>query len=517
MILNIVKPNRYQDSVTLMQVAALLRETPGVDDASLMMGTEPNLEMLRDAGLLTPEGEHAGPNDLIVALSGEEAAVRDAGGRVEEFLVMGAPRSTAQEREEPTSLSAGLARMPEVNFVMISTPGIYAAAEARKALLQGRHVMIFSDNVSLGDEKSLKGLALERGLLLMGPDCGTAILGGVPLGFANVVRRGTIGVVGASGTGTQEVTTLIDRYGGGISQAIGTGSRDLSETIGGAMTLAGLQALIDDPSTEVIVLVSKPPHPEVARKVAAAAHESHKPVVLAFLGRDGGDLQAGKGRVTAARTLEEAARRAVELTRGGIPFPEDEPVDVSGLAARLRPEQRYVRGLFSGGTFCYEAMLVLQEPLGPVYSNTPLSPEQALPDPRRSLANTCIDLGSDEFTVGRPHPMIDMSTRVERIAQEAADPEVAVILLDIVLGFGAHPDPAGALAEPIRAALSRAVAEGRGLGVVATICGTPADPQGMESQRITLAEAGAVIASSNAAAARLAASIAARSGTPSAS
>lgn len=521
-ITNLVKRNRYQDSVTLMQVAVKLREIEGVDEVALMMGTAPNLELMREAGLLDDGQGHAGPNDLIVAVRGEDAAVDAAFSMLDDLLRNEVSTGTGTARGEttPHNLHAGLAALPDANLVLISTPGIYAAAEARKALLQGKHAMLFSDNVSIEDEVALKRLATERGLLLMGPDCGTAIIGGVPLGFANVVRRGKIGVVGASGTGMQEVTSLIDRYGGGISHAIGTGSRDLSGQVQAEMTLAGLRALVDDPHTEVMVVVSKPPSPDVLSRILAVVSEQQKPTVLMFVGTTADTLlghgeHQGKGQHEFASTLEEAAKVAVGLAYGY--HVESEPV-LSAEGERLRPDvgplkewQRYVRGLFSGGTFCYEAMWQMKGLLDePVFSNTPISPDLALPDPHRSHGHTCIDLGSDEFTMGRPHPMIDFSTRSQRILQEAADPEVAVLLLDVVLGFGAHPDPAGALAPALRQARDIAANDGRTLPVVVHICGTEGDPQGLEKQRQTLLEAGALIAPSNAAAALLAAGIARR-------
>ena len=496
---NLIQPNRYQDSVTLMQVAERVRARDGITAAALMMGTPPNKEMLQDAGQLTPGGASAGPNDLIIALQGSADAVVAVEQELEEILRAEIPTPQSAIRN-PQSLAGGLAAAPDSNFVLISTPGLYAAAEARKALLAGRHVMIFSDNVSLDDEESLKRLAGARGLLLMGPDCGTAIIGGVPLGFANAVRRGPIGVVGASGTGTQEVTTLIDRYGSGVSHAIGTGSRDLSQRIGGAMTIAGLQALLADPATEVVVVLSKPPHPTVAARVAQAAAGAAKPVVLAFLGTDEAALSLPNNHIHVAQTLEAAARQAVQLA-GGTPPPEDGPGTNTQYAIR---NTQYVRGLFSGGTFAYEAMLILQAAVGPVYSNIPLRPELALPDPAHSREHTVLDLGADEFTVGRPHPMIDLSVRAARIRAEAADPTTGVILLDIVLGYGAHPDPAGGLADAIHAAQATAAAAGRDLAVVASVCGTEADPQRLSAQQAQLAAAGVLLAPSNAAAARLA-------------
>ncbi|GIV95718.1 MAG: hypothetical protein KatS3mg057_0375 [Herpetosiphonaceae bacterium] len=514
--IDLVLTNRYQDSVTLMQVAIAVRGIPGIDDASLVMGTEPNKELLREAGLLTAEGEAAGPNDLIVALRGGDEGIAAAQQQIERLLQAEAPASARQREAAPRTLAVGLEALPQANFVLISTPGVYAAAEARKALQLDRHVMIFSDHVSLEDELALKELAARRGLFLLGPDCGTAIIGGVPLGFANAVRRGSIGIVGASGTGIQEIATLIDRYGQGISHAIGTGSRDLSREIGGSATLSALAALGDDPSTSVIVLVSKPPHPDVAARVLEVAANCGKPIVVAFVGADpqsmGSAVSYGESGAPApvfVSTLEEAARRAVELSTGTPPAVES--IDMSAvreIAGRLAPQQRYVRGLFSGGTLCYEAQLILRRALGEVRSNAPLAPELALEHTSRSIGHTCLDLGADEFTTGRPHPMIDMTLRLERIKAEAADPEVAVLLLDVVLGYGAHPDPASVLAPAIEAVL--AAASGRPPVVVVSVCGAHSDPQGLDVQRRRLAAAGAILASSNAAAARLAAAVAAR-------
>lgn len=501
--INEVRPNLYHDSVALMQVAADLKEVQGIAEASLMMGTPPNKEMLAEAGLLTSEGEGAGPNDLIVALRGDDVGVSEARGAVERLLQ--GRRAEVGERREltPHTLGDGIGRLPQANLAVVSTPGIYAAAEARKALLRGLHVMVFSDNVSIEDERDLKLLAAERGLLLMGPDCGTAIIGGVPLGFANVVRRGPISVVGASGTGIQEITVQVDRYGSGISHAIGTGSRDLSPGVGGTMTILALRALLDDPQTEVVVLVSKPPHPDIAARVLDVAAGASKPVVVVFLGADEPTADTAGGRwLHYAATLEEAAQKAAALAGHEAPRPDARGVD----PPKLGPGQKYARGLFSGGTLCAEAVLVLGESLGEIYSNVAVKPELTLRDPRMSHAHTCIDMGADEFTVGRPHPMIEMSTRAERIVLESRDPQVAVLLLDVVLGYGANPDPAATLSRAIREARRITGEAGRELGVIAYVCGTAADPQGLDAQKARLVEAGATLAESNAAAARLAAS-----------
>jgi succinyl-CoA synthetase alpha subunit len=401
----------------------------------------------------------------------------------------------------------GLEAMPAANLALISTPGDYAAAEATKALRLGLNVMLFSDNVAVEDEIALKRYARAHDLIVMGPDCGTAIIGGLPLGFANVVRQGDIGIVAASGTGLQQVTCLIDRMGAGISQAIGTGGHDLSRDIGGISFLQGLQALAADATTRVIVLISKPPAPEVAAAVLAGARNAGKPVVVNFLGADLRSI-AGPG-LTLAKTLEDAALAAVALSKG-------DPQNLLALASApfdpppLAAGQRYIRGLYSGGTFCYEATLLLSETLQEVYSNTLVGRARALDDVWKSRAHTLVDLGDDVFTRGRPHPMIDHRLRDERIVGEARDPETAVILLDVVIGYGAHADPAAEIAPVVSEAIARASEAGRSLSVVGFVCGTPADPQPLARQEAMLREAGMALTQSNAQAVRLAGRIAAQ-------
>ena len=396
--------------------------------------------------------------------------------------------------------------MPAANLALISTPGDYAAAEAMKALHLGLNVMLFSNNVALEDEIALKRYAGAHGLMVMGPDCGTAILGGIPLGFANVVRRGDIGLVSASGTGLQQVTCLIDQLGHGVSQAIGTGGRDLRTEVGGLTMHQGLDALAGHAGTRVIVLISKPPAPEVAVHVLESARKAGKPVVVNFLGADPKVLAASN--LHAAKTLEDAAVTAVALAAGRQP-------DDVGFAAlsvdvpRPGPAQRYVRGLYSGGTFCSEAALLLSEHVAPVYSNTPIGGAEPLADVWHSRAHTLIDLGDDVFTRGRPHPMIDHRLRNERIAIEARDPQTAVLLLDVVLGYGSHPDPAAAMAPAVAAAIAQAAEAGRRLAVIGFVCGTEADPQDLKRQQATLTEAGMILTTTNAQAVRLAARIAA--------
>jgi FdrA protein len=501
--------NLYRDSVSLMQLSAKLGALAGMRQASAIMATPGNLALLQEAGLALGDVE-AGANDLLIVLEGEEAALDAALETAEAELTRSPTRQQGGQRQlPPRSLEMGLAELPTANLALISTPGDYAAAEAMKALRLGLNVMLFSDNVALEDEIALKSYARDHQLLVMGPDCGTAIIGGVPLGFANVVRRGEIGAIAASGTGLQQVTCLIDRWGGGVSQAIGTGGHDLHARVGGITMLQGLEALAADPATSVIVLISKPPHLEVAKAVLDVASRPGKPIVVNFLGADPDTVR--RPNVHPVRTLEDAARLAVALAGGGTDA-ETATAQTDGgpQIPQLSPNQKYIRGLYSGGTFCYEALLLLTEAFGGIASNTPLEPEQMLADVWRSERHTVIDLGDDAFTRGRPHPMIDQTLRKERILKEAADPEVAVILFDVVLGYGAHPDPAPELAEALERARALATAGGRQLALVGSVCGTAGDPQGLARQEEVLRAAGVLLAESNAQAVRLSATIVAR-------
>jgi len=487
--------NLYRDSVSLMQLSAMLAKLPGVEQASAVMATPANLELLRETGLA---GEaKASPNDLLIAVSGKSAAPLEAALASAVAALDKAPAAAAGSgpaAPPPRSLQMALAQSPHANLALVSVPGEYAAAEAEKALRLGLHVMLFSDNVAAKDEIALKKLARERKLLVMGPDCGTAIIDGVPLGFANAVRRGAVGVVGASGTGTQQVTSLVHRHGAGISHAIGTGGHDLAAEVGGSTMLDGLARLAKDRDTKVIVLISKPPAPGVATEVLAAARRAGKPVVVNFVGAS--SLEAEKN-LHPVRTLEEAALAAVALSKGKKP-----PRPSYGMKrprTTFRKNQRFIRGLYSGGTFCYEASALIAD----AWSNAPVDPKRRIADPWKSKEHTLIDLGDDVFTRGRPHPMIDHRLRNERLLAEAADPAVAVILFDVVLGYGSHPDPAAEMAP----ALAGARRKNRSLAFVASVCGTDEDPQGLARQEEALRKAGVLLAGSNARAVLLAKSL----------
>ena len=488
----VVKKNAYHDSVTLMAISGQVKGVPGVTEAVVNMGTGMNKELMQSIGLLTDEAAACGPDDLLIAVRADsEAACEAAAQAAEDFLAKQGKTKGGGRTVRPTSIVSAVKAQPEANLAIISVPGVYAAREAMTALRQGLHVMLFSDNVTLSEEKKLKDFAHEQGLLLMGPDCGTAIINGKGLCFANAVRRGNIGIVGASGTGVQEVTVQIDRLGGGVSQVLGTGGRDLKEEIGGVMMLDCIEALKNDPETQVIVIISKPPAPSVAAKIADAAGACGKPTVICFINASGTDDPAR--RIYFRSGLEAAARQAAVLSGAQLAAAECGAQDRPNEAYKFAAGQNKIFGLFCGGTLCSEAAGMIQTAGG-------------------SAGHRFVDLGDDEYTLGRPHPMIEPGLRNPHILAAAADPGVAVILLDLVLGCGSHLDPAGVLLPAVREARETAAAAGREVAFVAYVCGTDKDPQDCREQERRLAEAGVLLAGSNAAAARLAMSVAAGEG-----
>jgi FdrA protein len=505
---NFVVRSAWHDSVTLMGLTRQLEAVPGVRRAAAMMATPPNRDLLGDAGLLTTEGAAAGPTDLVIAvLAEDEAAARAAAGAARAALAARGPTLPGGAGlSRPRSLASAVARAPEATLALVSVPGVFAGAEARKALLAGLHVMLFSSHVPLETEIALKRLARDRGLLLMGPDCGSAIVAGVPLGFVNAVPRGRIGIAAASGTGLQEVACLIAAAGEGVSHAIGVGGRDLSDDVGGLTMQQALAALADDRSTEVIAVTGKAPGAGVARMLQAAAGRLDKPCVLHFVG--GCPTPGGPAPVVA--TLEDLALAAVALARGRPPQPVEFTLPaaeiarlVEGAVDGLAAGQRFVRGVFAGGTLAAEARALLQAAL------TEVAPDLS----GGGKGHRIVDLGDEAFTLGRPHPMIDGTVRREWILAEARDASTAVLLLDVILGHGAHADPAGELVPALVTAAAEARARGGALPMVASVVGTDADPQRRGAQVARLREAGVVVMPSSAQAARLAARIAARAAT----
>ena len=500
-----IKKNRYLDSVFLMAVARRLSERPGIEDAAAVMGSAANKQILVKMGFDEASLKDAGPNDLLVALHGDGEAVARLTEDIDQWLVR--PRSEL-DSAMALSLDDAWARQDASNLAVISVPGEYASKEAQAALDHGMNVFLFSDHVPLDDEIALKRKASEVGLIVMGPDCGTALIAGTGIGFANVVRRGPIGVVASSGTGLQEFTTLVHRAGSGISHGFGTGSRDLSDAVGGLSTLTAIAALEEDADTAAIAVVSKPPGMETLGRIVERLNGCAKPVAACFLGLTA-DARPVGARFEICATLDDVV--AASLRRTGV-----EPLSAAVLSAerfaellnreteKMDPGQMYIRGLFAGGTFCYQSQQLLRDGGIVVRSNTPLEGMRDLVDPNASVENTLVDMGADEFTLGLPHPMIDATQRRKRILVEAEDRSVAVLLLDLILGYNASPDPAGDLVEAITAA-KRQFEETPGyLSVVASVCGTDEDPQGLENQEQKLRDAGAVVFASNAEATRFA-------------
>ena len=492
-------PDTYVDSVVQLRGMRAMREVDDVEWASAAMATPANLETLRDEGVDPADVDGAGPNDFfIVARAPDDQVVARALAAGEE-AVQGtgtAPEDTG-EAEPPRTLRGALRAQGQSNVAVISVPGDYAALAAHQALSADLHVLLFSDNVPLEKEIALKDHALSRGRLVMGPGAGTAMLGATGLGFANAVRPGPVGVVAAAGTGAQEAMALLDRWGVGVSSVIGVGGRDLSGDVRGRMTKAAMAALREDPATEVILLVSKPPAPDVAAEVLATAGDT--PLVAALIGLDP-DFRGPAG-VVLADTLEGGVAASLGVLGRTVP---DTTVTsgptVQEVRRRLSPGRSLVRGLFSGGTLCYESLVLLGRTIGEVRSNTPIDPAWGLPAPAGS--HQCLDLGEEEYTRGRPHPMIDPEARLELLREHAADPEVAVILLDVVLGYGAHQDPAGVLVPECE----EVMADG-GPQVVCYVLGTDQDPQDLSSQRDRLVEAGCIVTETAARASLAAAAI----------
>ncbi len=488
---NRVQTELYLDSVALMRMSTRIAAMAGVQDASLMIGTVSNKRLLEESGLLTDAGREAGSNDLIIAVKADTEAA--AGGAVAAALegLAGGATTTAHVERRPRSIGAACATLREARLALISVPGEFAAHAARQALAQGLHVMIFSDNVPLEQERALKMAAREQRLLVMGPDCGTALVCGVPLGFANEVPQGAVGAVAASGTGLQELSVLLANAGYGLSHGIGVGGRDLSDEVGGVSTLAALDALDADAATERIVLISKPPGPRTALLVLDRLSRSTKPSVVCFLGV--AERLEWPANVQAAATVRAAAR----LASGHDDLGADAEARDAARTARGRRAagRRWIRGLFSGGTLCAEAQVIVRDAGLAVHSNAPI-PGAA--GDAVSAAHLLLDLGADEYTLGRPHPMLEPSVRDHHLARALADDSVAVVLLDVILGYGAHTDPAGAVAAVMRSAGPRRPA------VVASLCGTRRDVQGYDRQLRTLTEVGVVVAASNAQAAELA-------------
>ncbi|NQT65775.1 MAG: acyl-CoA synthetase FdrA [FCB group bacterium] len=507
MIKGIVKKGEYFDSVSLMIVGKDITQMDNVIDATVVMATQENKSILKTAGLYLNEFEKYDDTDLLIVVkSDHEDKFDEIFENVNNLLIEIRNKKDDQGSFTPKSLEGAIKIQPDSNLALISISGRYAGAEAMKALKKGLNVMLFSDNVPQETEIELKQYALANDLLMMGPDCGTAIINGVPLAFSNVVNRGDIGIIAASGTGLQEVSSIISEEGFGISQAIGTGGRDIKKAVGGLMFISSLEALKDDDETKVIVLVSKPPHPTVLKKINAKLNEISKPVVSIFLGADA-DMVEESGAI-AAETLEEAALLACAVsdnleTSKVAEFLRERRLSYGAIVdkevEKISSGRKYIRGLFSGGTLCDEAQIIIKKDINNIFSNRSGNEKFALADSWISKEHTLVDLGEDEFTVGRLHPMMDFDLRNKRIIQEAKDKETAIILFDLVLGYGAHTDPINEILPIIKEAQEIAP----DISFICSVTGTEQDPQNRSMIIKVLEENGIIVMPSNAAAAEI--------------
>lgn len=495
----VIRKNQYYDSVFLMTVNSRMLKVEGVRQTAVLMGSPANKQLLLDIGIQDAAIDAAQPNDLIVAVVGDSMdIVNQVLGNLDGWL-------SAIQEQAPLSqlhtLEDGLAVKPNANLVVISIPGEYAAREARKALEAGLNVFLFSGNVSIEDELELKQFATQRGLLVMGPDCGTSLIGGVGIGFANAIRRGTIGVIGAAGTGLQEFTTQVHQHGLGISHAIGTGSHDLTDAIGGLTSLAALGALERDAETQVIAIISKPPGGTTLERLLERIGTCRKPVIGCFLGVDPA-LLFGRKNLLPAQTIDEAVRLSMQMADASIADEgEITPGELQVLSnerAGWSPEQKYLRGVLAGGTFCFQAQQILRHAGILVHSNNPLEQKNKLDHPDISFQHTLVDMGDEYYMVGKPHPMIDGTMRQQRILAESQDPQMAVLYLDFILGYNASLDPVGELYDAILDAKRVYKKRGGSLTVIASICGTEGDSQDLAFQRKMLLEAGVLVYDTNA-------------------
>jgi FdrA protein len=478
MLQTIIMKNSYQDSVVLMLLTSKLNQLPEVERVSIMMGTPSNIDIFKASGFDTPELAEATSNDMVVMLEvasedykdkvlkmidEELSSTNDGGGAVEEKI---------------NSWEKAIKKAPDANVALISIPGEYAALEIEKAIDNGLHAFVFSDNVPIEEEARLKQKAHEKGLLVMGPDCGTGVIHGLPLAFTNNNRKGRIGVIGASGTGIQEVTTLIHRYGQGVTNAIGTGGRDLSTAVGAISMIDSIVALNNDADTDVIIVISKPPAKEIEERVLNVLRKIEKPVVTLFLGSKPTQHEEG---LYHAYTLEEAAQLGTKLMN-------NEEVVYSPAPAKevVISTARGIKGYYSGGTLAYEAAFLLSDALGLSKENTPEGYTL------KSDSHEVIDLGDDMYTKGKPHPMIDPEIRIDKIKSVVDQPETAVVVFDVVLGYGAHEDMANALKPAIVEAKEKT-----DVTFVAVVVGTDEDRQNMSEQISILEEIGVIVCENN--------------------
>lgn len=517
-----VKPNFYRDSLQLMKISDKLhRVSTGITQASVVMATETNKGILIRLGFSPSTIEQARESDMLIAVSALDQKDIDMAIAKLDSVFESQSASDSGEQGNISDLDSALRAIPAANLALISIPGEYVKDISHKLIESGVHQQIFSDHVPVEDELELKTAAAERGILIMGPGAGTSIINGKGIGFSNAISRGPVGIVAAAGTGLQEVTTLLDHCGIGVKHGFGVGGNDPKDKIGGIMMLECMKILENDHDIKVVAIVSKPPSPEVERKISNyVASNGSKKYILAFIGGIRGQLANSStddindhnpksASITKVNSLTSSVlaiahalgndKRDVTLSHIYIK-PEALANMLEKEWTRLQAGQKYIRALYTGGTFTYEAQVILEEMLDQdtIYSNTPIGRIKELQDSFKSKMNSVVDLGEEEFTQGRPHPMIDPTIRKFRIIEEARDPEIAVILLDFVLGFGSNPDPVGTTLEEIKTAKAIAERDGRYLSIVAHVCATTKDIQGYEQSVSILRKEGCIVMPTNA-------------------
>jgi len=489
-VTNVVKKNFHRDSVQLLHLSEEAKKIDGIKDAAVVMGTTTNKEILQKLGLLTDEGRAASESDMILAVMADSESLIENGLQQIEEMILKPPPAKGRAFY---SVDAALQAVPDANLAVVSIPGEHAREIVLKLLDRGLSVHLFSDHVPPEHELEVKQYAKGKGLLVMGPGAGTSIIGGKAIAFANVVKKGKVGIVAAAGTGLQEVSVLLSQAGQGVSEALGTGGGDVKAKIGGIMMLQSMDALEQDPETSTVVVVSKPPDADVKRSILDhMAKKTKKQYVTCFIGPESYDIPASiRARVRGTKTLHAAVLEAIRVAEPSrqaeivkrFSIPQHEMVALANRICRaLSEKQKYIRGLYTGGTFAYETLVILGRIIGDVYSNAPIDPKLKLADSYQSVKDSIVDLGEEEFTVGRAHPMIDPTIRKMRLIEEAKDPEVAVIIMDFMLGHGSHSDPAGAMLGAILDAKKIAEGDGRAVPMLAHVCGTEQDPQPLSDQ-----------------------------------
>ena len=501
-LFTILQKDTYTDSLASLCTMSVLMECEGIESAYAGMATASSKQTMEELGLVNDTVRTAGENDFIIAA---RAASREAFEAAMAQTKKDAP--AVELKLTYSTVEEAVRGNPRANICSIAVPGEYACEVTKQALELGLHCIVFSANVPLEQEREMKELAREKGLLCMGPDCGVANINGAAFVLSSINNRGPFGICGASGCGIQHVAAFLHEAGSGVSQTIGTGGSDLKEPVGGISMLMGIDALENDPGTQYIVLISRKPANSVLHALTARIRQCKKPVVACFMGADRAAVEAS-GALW-ADDLDTCAQQALLLIDKEIPFDSDEELTALAQSAieGMSREQKYVRGIYCGGTYCDEVMQTMQRTIGGIHSNCPLSPDLQLADPRVSVGNTVVDSGEEEFTRGRPHPTLEPSMRLPLIAKEGEDPETAVILLDFILTPPEHIDPAGVTLPALIRTMEAARARGGKIAVVCSVLGTDADLQNVSLQRQKLLDAGVYVCRSNRQAGQLAAKI----------